>query len=167
MKNLQKRFYEKRYVRKAFPAAVAMLALVFAASCLQVQASESANTTLSKAPPEFVDINIQKTCPEIPGLKKDVKSVNHFSHKAHIDFLKNNNKEFVCAKCHQGAKTEADVTGADKCQRLEEEFKAVGGKSNPKDYFHAQCLGCHKALKKEGESTGPTSCKGCHSRKGG
>jgi len=117
--------------------------------------------------PEYVDINTQKSCPDIKGLKKDIRHVNHFSHAAHIEMLKKENKGFVCATCHKGAKTEADILKGDKCKRLEKELNEAGGPAKLKDYFHSTCLKCHKELKKEGKKTGPTSCKGCHSRKGG
>ena len=52
-------------------------------------------------------------------------------------------------------------------QEAWEELKVSGGPAKLKDHFHKNCLTCHKALKKEGKPTGPTSCKGCHNRKGG
>lgn len=118
--------------------------------------------------PEYVDINLQATCPDLEGLKKDLKSVNHFSHAAHIEMLKKEHKdEFVCATCHHGAKSEDDILKSDKCKRLEKELEAVGGPAKVKNYFHSTCLKCHKDLKKQDKKTGPVSCKGCHSRKQG
>ncbi len=159
---------QKRYVRRAFPALVttAFLMLLMAAAPLSLQAADENGTSAASAPPEFVDINVQKTCPDMKGLKKDKKSVNHFSHKAHIEALKKEGKGFVCASCHQGAKTESDILSADRCKRLEKELSATGGPGKLKDHFHNQCLKCHKELKKAKKPTGPTSCKGCHNRKG-
>ena len=117
--------------------------------------------------PEFVDINTQKSCPDMKGLKKDIKHVNHFTHAAHIEMLKKENKGFVCATCHKGAKTEDDILKSDKCKRMEEELKETGGPAKLKNYFHSTCLKCHKDLKKENKKTGPVSCKGCHNRKAG
>ncbi len=117
--------------------------------------------------PEYVDINTQKSCPDIKGLKKDIKHVNHFTHEAHIEMLKKEKKGFVCATCHKGAKSEADILKENKCKRLEQELNEAGGPAKLKDYFHSTCLKCHKDLKKEGKKTGPVSCKGCHGRKGG
>ncbi len=117
--------------------------------------------------PEFVDINTQKACPDLEGLKKDIKSVKHFSHASHIKLLRQETKGFVCATCHKGAKSEDDILKSDKCERMEVELKEAGGPAKLKDYFHSTCLKCHKDLKKQGKDTGPVSCKGCHSRKGG
>ena len=117
--------------------------------------------------PEFIDINTQKACPDLEGLKKDIKSVKHFSHASHIKMLKQETKGFVCATCHKGAKSEDDILKSDKCKRMEVELKEAGGPAKLKDYFHSTCLKCHKELKKQGKATGPVSCKGCHSRQGG
>ncbi len=117
--------------------------------------------------PEFIDINTQEACPDLEGLKKDKKSVKHFSHASHIKMLKQETKGFVCATCHKGAKSEDDILKSDKCKRMEVELKEAGGPAKLKDYFHSTCLKCHKELKKQGKATGPVSCKGCHSRQGG
>ena len=168
MRSKKKRSVQKRCLRKAFPAlfSMAFLILLMASFPIRVQAADQNSTSAVSAPPEFVDINVQKSCPDLKGLKKDVKSVKHFSHKAHIEALKKEGKGFICANCHQGAKTESDIINADRCKRLEKELNATGGPAKLKDHFHNQCLKCHKELKKAGKSTGPTSCKGCHNRKG-
>ncbi len=117
--------------------------------------------------PEFVDINTQASCPDMKGLKKDIKHVNHFTHAAHIEMLKKEGKDFVCATCHKGVKSEEELLKEDKCQRMEMELKETGGPAKLKNYFHSTCLKCHKELKKQGKDTGPVSCKGCHGRKAG
>jgi len=118
--------------------------------------------------PEVIDINIQKSCPDLEGLKKDVKEVKGFTHKAHIGYLQKEQKDkFVCASCHKGVKDEKEIINSKKCERLSKEFEEVGGAKNFKKYFHNSCVKCHKNRKKEGLSTGPTSCKDCHNRKGG
>ena len=168
MRKNENRSVQKRYVRRTFPALLStvFLMVLMAAVPLRAQAADENGTSTASAPPEFVDINVQKSCPDMKGLKKDMKSVNHFSHKAHIEALKKEGKGFVCANCHQGAKTESDILDTDRCKRLEKELSAAGGPAKLKDYFHNQCLKCHKQLKKAEKPTGPTSCKGCHNRKG-
>ncbi len=156
-----------RRVRKPFPMewCVGLVAIFLAVMSSQVLAVETGTASI-EGPPEYVDINIQKSCPDLKGLKKDLKAVNHFSHKAHIEALKKEGKGFVCATCHHGAKTEADILKADRCKRIQQELDATGGPGKLKDHFHGICLKCHKKLKKEHKATGPTSCRGCHSRKG-
>ncbi len=118
--------------------------------------------------PDVININTQKACPDLEGIGKDKKSVEGFTHKAHIQFLQKEEKNaFVCATCHKGAKTEEEIIKSDKCKRLSDEFKEVGGASHFMKYFHDSCKNCHKSRKKEGKATGPVSCKGCHARKGG
>ncbi len=117
--------------------------------------------------PEFVDINTQKSCPGIKGLKKDRKHVNHFTHAAHIEMLRKEHKGFVCATCHNGAKDEDEILKTDKCTTMEKELDKAGGPAKLKDYFHSTCLKCHKELKKEKKVAGPVSCNGCHDRKAG
>ncbi len=169
MKKKEIKLVQERFVRKPFQALCGMgLVMLFVAlTAFNGLAGDNNSTASISGPPEFVDINVQKSCPDIKGLKKDIKSVNHFSHKAHIEALKKEGKGFVCAQCHNGAKTEDDVLKADKCKRLEKELEATGGAGKLKNHFHDQCLKCHKELKKENKPTGPTSCKGCHNRKGG
>ena len=168
MKNKESKPLQKRYVRKAFSGLflITFLAMFMGGFSLQARAADQNATSEAAGPPEFVDINIQKACPDIKGLKKDIKSVSHFSHKAHIEAMEKDGKGFICAACHHGAKSEADIIGADRCRRIEKELDAAGGPSKLKDYFHGQCLKCHKDLKKDNKPAGPTSCKGCHGRKG-
>ncbi len=117
--------------------------------------------------PERVDINVQAACPKMEGLKKDKKKVLNFTHKAHIEMLTEKGEKFVCASCHKSAAAEKDIIGVDKCERLKKELEMDGGPAKLKKHFHNICLKCHKDLKKAGKKTGPTSCKGCHNRKGG
>ncbi len=118
--------------------------------------------------PEVMDINIQKSCPDLEGIKKDKKEVKGFTHKAHILYLQKEQKDkFVCATCHKGVKSEKEIIESDKCKRLSKEFEEVGGAKNFNKYFHNSCVKCHKSRKKEKLPTGPVSCKGCHNREGG
>ncbi len=167
MKKTEKRIDEKRYVmiHARSVLRICLVAVIALGISVLAYASGAGNSTSVKdGPPEFVDINVQAMCPNMKGLKKDLKSVRHFSHKAHIDALKKDGG-FVCSNCHNGATTEKDIIGMDKCKLLEKELDATGGPAKLKNHFHGQCLKCHKELKKEGSPTGPTSCKGCHNRK--
>ncbi len=168
MKNKEKRIKDERYVRRAFSMSLVGILLTGLALALSFKVSAAGDNVTApvEGPPAFVDINIQEACPDIKGLKKDTRSVSHFSHKAHIEALKKDGNGFVCAVCHHGAKTEGDILNAQKCKRIEKELAETGGPARLKDHFHNQCLKCHKQLKKEKKPTGPTSCKGCHSRKG-
>ncbi len=123
--------------------------------------------------PETIHLNLQESCPDIPGLTKDLKGVRDFPHKAHaMQFL--NNAEsyatkpfsaaFSCAACHTGATTSNDILGKPGCERLAEELSTAGETGDVKKHFHAICLSCHKNMKKDGKKTGPVSCKGCHGR---
>ncbi len=168
MKKKEKTLKDERCVRKMFfnPLITSLMAAFVLAISFHLSLADENGTAAVKAPPEFIDINIQAKCPDMAGLKKDTKSVKHFSHKAHIDAIKKEGKGFVCATCHQDAKTEEDITGAERCNRIQKELEKTGGPAKLKDHFHNQCLKCHKELKKEQKPTGPTSCKGCHGRKG-
>ena len=168
MKRKEIQTMERMKVRKVFP--IILLSILFMAFILslpfEVNALDVNSTDKGKTVPEFLDINTQQSCKEMKGLKKDIKSVYRFSHKAHIQMLKGEEKDFVCVQCHCGAKTKSDILNSEKCKRLEKELAETGGPSRLKNHYHDICLKCHKGLKKQGKSTGPTSCKGCHKRKG-
>ena len=170
MKALDKRTVIKKIGKRMVMVGCVSLLLLGGASKGLTQKDPGSSSTAKSAikqVPEFIDINIQKSCPDLDGLKKDKKSVSHFSHEAHIKYLSNDSKEFVCAKCHKGVKKQEELLKGDKCKRLAAELEEVGGPQNLQKYFHGTCLKCHKELKKENKTTGPVSCKGCHSRKGG
>ncbi|MFZ5760091.1 MAG: cytochrome c3 family protein [Thermodesulfobacteriota bacterium] len=118
-------------------------------------------------------INIQQTCPTIAGLAADSKEVMEFTHALHAEkYLKGKSAfsaipysdDFTCAACHLGAKTVADISGKDKCERLAESLEAGGGAAEYKKQMHAICMDCHKNMAKANEATGPVKCGDCHGK---
>ncbi len=156
----------KRKVFKKFPKTLAIIGACLGAALLSQTVLANSECKTDKIP-EYVDINVQAACPDMEGLKKDKKKVLHFSHKAHIDMMSKSGEKFVCATCHKTATSEKDIFETDKCERLKKELDKDGGAGKLKNHFHGMCVKCHKTLKKAGKQTGPTSCKGCHNRKGG
>ncbi len=122
--------------------------------------------------PDTIDINIQATCADLPGIGKDKKEVKGFKHTAHAEYVKGNQEfsdkpytdDFTCAACHTGATDQAAITGQPPCDRLGNAVSANGGGKKYKNFIHGICLNCHKKMKKAKKTTGPTSCKQCHGK---
>lgn len=122
--------------------------------------------------PDTIDINIQATCPDLPGLTKDKKEVKGFKHAAHAEYVKGNQEfanrpytdAFTCAACHPGTTDQATIINQPAGERLANTIGANGGGKNYKKFIHANCVDCHKKMKKAKKTTGPTSCKQCHSK---
>lgn len=82
---------------------------------------------------------------DVIKLSKNYKGGLDFTHKTHVDYVKND-----CKKCHHTGEN-STCTGC---------HDATGSKANgmnAKTAFHKQCKDCHKA-----EAKGPTACTGCH-----
>lgn len=123
--------------------------------------------------PEKIEINIHATCSEIPGLPADTKKTSDFSHKLHTEkYLMGKSgfhstpytDDFTCVACHNGATSQEEITGADRCDRLTAAVSGQGGGENYKKQMHSMCVDCHKNMKKAGETTGPTKCTDCHKK---
>lgn len=126
---------------------------------------------LAEELPEKMDINVQASCADIPGLAADKKKVSGFSHKLHAEkYLIGKSSfhttpytdDFTCVACHAGAQSKDELTQADSCARISAAIEAGGGAKNYKKQMHSMCIDCHKGMKKAKETTGPTSCKACH-----
>ena len=74
-----------------------------------------------------------------------------YPHKKHVD------AKIECIKCHH----KGDKKKCSECH------KAAGTDKVPslKDAYHKQCKDCHTASKAAGKNP-PTSCTGCHAKKG-
>lgn len=123
---------------------------------------------LAAAPPESLDINLQKSYPALAATDKDKKEVPGFSHAKHAEvFLKDNstysntpyNDAFTCGACHPGVTTEEEI-GTDQADA--QKIAAIKKAGGVKKYMHDLCLDCHRAMKKAAVTTGPTSCRDCH-----
>ena len=104
----------------------------------------------------------------------DTWGISALTHQAHSEKYK-----IACAVCHHtngkdNAATGEDVERCVNCHKAEGDEKnpanADGDELNVKNAFHigqAGCINCHKAeAEKNANTTAPTSCGGCHQKKG-
>jgi len=112
-----------------------------------------ASTVARKGKPEPVSVTVAEPGTEPPG----IVSYAEKSHWGRVTFTHTNHTEdygFDCDACHH-LQMEG---GFNKCSSCHEDMKST---------FHKNCFRrCHQNLKAEGKRTGPTTCTGCHRKKG-
>ncbi len=129
--------------------------------------------------PEKIDINAQKTNPDIIT-KKDKKELPDFLHHKHQDeYLKGNSEyakfkytdDYTCTGCHHTDKAGEQPGACLKCKDVNKMLDKVGGAKKFEKIYHKNCRdACHAAMQKAGKKTGPSKkgggkCKGCHPKK--